>query len=299
MKVCSFLLPQQAQHPKMGLLHEDKAIDINLLWACYYESESRYNFFERANHSFPSSLYQFLKLSENPIQDLQKTLETYKTMVSKGITSFKNKSPFCYDLSEVCLKCPLDKANSLRDFYTHEIHVEKSFQKRKEGIPKAWYEMPVYYKGSVAHLIGPEEEVLWPSYTDRLDYELELAAVMGREGQNISLKKAYDHIFGFTILNDISARDIQAKEMSVRLGPAKGKDFCSVLGPVIVTMDEWKYKEPDLLMTSFINGEKQTSGRSSQARYSFAQMIAHASKDEMVAPWRYFRQWNPWQGLWF
>ena len=97
-------------------------------------------------------------------------------------------------------------------------------------------------------------------YTDKLDYELELAAIIGKPGKNIHKSQAMDHIFGLTILNDISARDIQKKEIKVRLGQSKGKDFCGVLGTYIVTMDEFEGVEPNLLMQAFINGKKWSEG---------------------------------------
>ena len=149
-------------------------------------------------------------------------------------------------------------------------------------MPAAWYEMPAYYKGPTTGFIGNDEIIPWPSYTDKLDYELELGAVIAKDGKNIKAKDAYKHIFGFTIFNDISARDIQKKEMSIRLGPAKGKDFCSVIGPVITTMDEFNFTEPDLLMTAHVNQKEWSRGRSSEAHYSWAEMIEHASKEEWL-----------------
>ena len=91
-------------------------------------------------------------------------------------------------------------------------------KKEAEPVPKEWYEIPAYYKGNPSSFIGHQEEVLWPKYSDKLDFELELAAVIGTPGKNIHHKKAMEHIFGLAILNDISARDIQKKEMAIRLG---------------------------------------------------------------------------------
>ena len=112
--------------------------------------------------------------------------------------------------------------------------------------------------------------------------------VVGKEGRNIKPASALEHVLGFTILNDVSARDIQAKEMSVRLGPAKGKDFCSVIGPVITTVDEFKGGEPDILMRALINGKEWSKGRSGEAKYSWGEMTAHASRDEWVLPGDFF-----------
>jgi 2-keto-4-pentenoate hydratase/2-oxohepta-3-ene-1,7-dioic acid hydratase in catechol pathway len=106
--------------------------------------------------------------------------------------------------------------------------------------------------------------------------------VIGKDGINIKESDAIDHIFGFTVLNDISARDIQKKEMAVRLGPAKGKDFCTIIGPVITTIDEFDFKEPNLLMTAKVNGEEWSRGHSADSHYTWAQMIHHVAKDEWV-----------------
>ena len=148
--------------------------------------------------------------------------------------------------------------------------------------------MPVYYKGNPSSFIGAEEEIMWPIYTDKLDFELELAAIISKPGMNIHRSSAIEHIFGFTILNDISARDIQKKEMKVRLGPSKGKDFCGVLGPFIVTIDEFEEMkkdingEPNLLMQAFVNGKKWSEGYSGDGHYNFSQMIEFASKEELL-----------------
>ena len=102
------------------------------------------------------------------------------------------------------------------------------------------------------------------------------------DGFNLTEKSSLQHIFGLTILNDISARDMQKKEMAIRLGPAKAKDFCSIIGPVITTIDEFGHKEPDLTMIARINGEEWSRGQSGDAYYSFSQMIAHVSQDEWI-----------------
>jgi 2-keto-4-pentenoate hydratase/2-oxohepta-3-ene-1,7-dioic acid hydratase in catechol pathway len=176
----------------------------------------------------------------------------------------------------------MDKINCYRDFFIHEKHVSKGFEKRNEKIPEAWYQIPVYYKGATSNFIGHEEEIMWPSYTQVLDYELELGIVIGKDGFNIQKNEAMTHIFGLTILNDISARDIQRKEMSVRLGPSKGKDFCTVIGPWIVTMDEFNWKMPDLKMTAKVNGSEWSRGQSGDGHYTISDMIGFASSEEWL-----------------
>jgi len=272
MKICSYKISTTiGDITRFGILKGDQVLDPNLTWKNYFESRGFYNSEERANNHCPFLLSQFLKLKESPIPFLNETLE----LVDKGFG-------FTLTSKDISLTKPLDKIEVYRDFYAHEKHVKKGFEKRKEEVPAAWYEIPAYYKGATAGFIGPEEEVLWPSYTNILDYELELAVVIGKDGKNISEKNALNHVFGFTILNDISARDIQKKEMSVRLGPAKGKDFCSIIGPVITTIDEFNNSEPNLEMIAWVNGDEWSRGQSGDAHYSFSQMIEHASKDEWL-----------------
>jgi 2-keto-4-pentenoate hydratase/2-oxohepta-3-ene-1,7-dioic acid hydratase in catechol pathway len=178
---------------------------------------------------------------------------------------------------------PLDRLASLRDFLAFEDHVKRGAERRGTDVPEYWYEAPVYYKGNHRAVIGPDDVCQWPSYTTRMDFELELAMVIGRRGRDVAAKDAGDHIFGFTILNDFSARDIQAREISAWLGPAKGKDFANALGPCIVTCNEIS-SEPDLEMICRVNGEEWGRARSSDAKWRWSEMIAHVSAGEDIFP---------------
>jgi 2-keto-4-pentenoate hydratase/2-oxohepta-3-ene-1,7-dioic acid hydratase in catechol pathway len=178
---------------------------------------------------------------------------------------------------------PLDRASSLRDFLAFESHVKRGAERRNSEVPQYWYEAPVYYKGNHRSIIGPGEECPWPRYTNRLDFELELAMIVGVRGREIEPDAAANHIFGFTIMNDFSARDIQAREMSAWLGPAKGKDFATALGPCIVTIDEVG-AEPDVEMICRVNGQEWGRARSGEAHWRWADMLVHVSADEDVYP---------------
>ncbi|MGI8791475.1 MAG: fumarylacetoacetate hydrolase family protein [Actinomycetota bacterium] len=177
--------------------------------------------------------------------------------------------------------CPFDAISSLRDFLAFEEHVVRGAARRREEVPAYWYEAPVYYKGNHRALLGPGEICERPSYSQSLDFELELALVIGRGGRDITPAEADEHVFGFTIFNDFSARDIQAREMSAWLGPAKGKDFANAFGPCIVTADEVG-TEPDLAMICRVNGEEWGRARSSDMHWKWAEMIGHVSRDENV-----------------
>lgn len=178
---------------------------------------------------------------------------------------------------------PLDRLASLRDFLAFEDHVKRGAARRNGEVPTYWYEAPVYYKGNHRAVLGPGEVCPWPEYTDRLDFELELALIVGRRGRDVTTANAADYIFGFTVFNDFSARDVQSKEMSAWLGPAKGKDFANAFGPCIVTCNEIG-TEPDLEMICRVNGEEWNRARSSDAHWRWADMIAHVSADEDIFP---------------
>ncbi len=152
-------------------------------------------------------------------------------------------------------------------------------------VPEVWRERPVYYKGNPSSVVGHDAEVRWPSYTRRLDYELEFGIFIGRPGRNIPLERAAAHIGGYTIFNDFSARDVQVREMAARLGPSKGKDFDTgnAMGPCLVTADEI----PDpygLTMVARVNGVEWSRGTSAELGWSFEEMIAAISAEETLAP---------------
>jgi 2-keto-4-pentenoate hydratase/2-oxohepta-3-ene-1,7-dioic acid hydratase in catechol pathway len=171
---------------------------------------------------------------------------------------------------------------SLRDFLAFEDHVKAGSARRGEPVPDAWYRMPTYYKGNHRSILGPEDEVQWPPYTQELDYELEVGAVLGGRGRDLDEEGAAALIFGYTLMNDWSARDIQRQEMAVRLGPAKGKDFATSLGPCIVTADELDPSE--LQLEARVDGEVWSRGTLGDAFWTFPQMVAHVSMGEDVWP---------------
>ena len=183
-----------------------------------------------------------------------------------------------YRLDDLTLLAPVPRPRSIRDCMAFERHVvqvtrkvvrsrfpplaaldawvEKVRGRALYGAPKVWYERPVYYKSNPFSVVGPEAEVRWPRYTQRLDYELEFGVFIGRTGRDIPRGQAGDYIAGYTLSNDFSARDVQMREMEGRLGPSKGKDFDTgnAMGPYLVTPDE----VPDpyaLSMVARINGE--------------------------------------------
>jgi 2-keto-4-pentenoate hydratase/2-oxohepta-3-ene-1,7-dioic acid hydratase in catechol pathway len=180
---------------------------------------------------------------------------------------------------------PIPRPPLLRDFMGFETHLRNIYPKLGREIPPEWYRIPVYYKGNPGSVGTHGDDIPIPSYGTALDIEFELAMVIGRGGINIPAERALDHVFGFMIYNDFSERTIQAREMSVGLGPAKGKDFVRghVLGPYLVTADE----VPDiynLRMVARVNGEVWCESNSGTIHWKFEQMIAHVSTDEVLRP---------------
>lgn len=218
-----------------------------------------------------------------------------------------NRGEHCYALDTVRLLAPLPLPNSIRDFANFELHTlqaldasmrtraasqpdpEAAYASYKASgaytLPPIWYERPFYFKGNRMTCTGHGATIRWPRFTNTMDYEVECAAIIGKRGVDIAVEDARDHIFGYTIYNDFSARDEQVRDQQFRMGPSKGKDFDTgnAFGPWIVTRDEL----PDpaaLRMESRINGEVQGRGRLGDMQHSFEQIIAFVSRDETLYP---------------
>jgi 2-keto-4-pentenoate hydratase/2-oxohepta-3-ene-1,7-dioic acid hydratase in catechol pathway len=214
------------------------------------------------------------------------------------------------DAESVALQTPLPRPPQIRDCLCFEEHLKQAFtvlrknraaaepdpeaaQKEFEAkglfaIPEVWYQQPIYYKANRMAVIGTGEDVLWPDYAEVMDYELEFGFFIGKGGKNITKENARDHIFGYSIFNDISARDTQSVEMQGGLGPGKGKDFDAgnVIGPCIVTADEL---DPyNCTMVARINGEEWSRGHSGTIHWTFEDLIAHVSRSETLYPGEFF-----------
>jgi 2-keto-4-pentenoate hydratase/2-oxohepta-3-ene-1,7-dioic acid hydratase in catechol pathway len=202
-------------------------------------------------------------------------------------------------LADLTLAAPLPRPRSVRDctvFEQHLIQATRAVASWKLGRltalarpllrpPKVWYDVPIYYKSNRFSVVGPDAEVRMPRETQKFDYELELAIVIGRKGRDITRERALDHIAGFTIFDDFTARDIQIREMGARMGPAKGKDFDTgnAIGPYLVTPDEF----PDLYslkMVARVNEEEWSRGTTADMHHRWEDIIVHISKDETLYP---------------
>ena len=192
-----------------------------------------------------------------------------------------------YTLHELVLLPPIPDPPSVRDFYAFEQHVKTVRARRGVEMIPEWYEIPTFYFSNNSEIYGHDEPIPYPVGSNELDIELEIACVIGREGKDIPVEEAADYIAGYTIMNDWSARDFQFKEMKLNLGPAKGKDFATSIGPWLVTPDELASRRQesgageryDMTMIARVNGKEISRGNFNQIYYSFPQMIAYASRN--------------------
>ncbi len=250
---------------------------ITLQWAA--------NYCEGSQLPKPPMVRSLLELLESGEESWHKWQEfaSYVNNIPQLITQIG------ISLHEVELCAPIPMPPSLRDFYAFEEHVKRARARRGLEIIPEWYEIPVFYFSNHRAVIGPDQPVKRPRGCEKLDYELEIACVIGREGRDIVEEDAESYIFGYTIMNDWSARDFQAEEVKVGLGPAKGKDFATTLGPMLVTSDELEaYRledgRYDLEMRAYVNGKQLSYGNFKDIYYTFAQMIARASRDVTLYP---------------
>jgi len=193
-------------------------------------------------------------------------------------------------LDEVHLLAPIPRPPTVRDFMTFESHIAGTVLNRGPDavVAPQWYEAPAFYFTNPYAVIGPRDPVPVAPGSQMFDLELEVAAVVGRAGRDLHPDEAEDHIAGFTILVDWSARDVQFAEMQVNLGPAKGKDTATTMGPVLVTPDELQSHRSGpsyaLDMTAQINGRRLGSDRLDNMAWSFGAMVAYASRGTEVRP---------------
>ena len=238
---------------RLGALRDGKIVDLNL-----------------ADPSLPPDLLGLLDGGSEAMARAGKALD------AAGASAVRADA-------DAVLKAPLPRPRSLRDFFAFEDHAKAGAARRNEPLQKEWYDQPVYYKGNAREIYGPGAAIPWPSFTRKLDFEFEIAAVVGKHGRDIAVADAPKHIAGYIVMNDCSARDIQKNEMVCRMGPAKGKDFATVLGPWFVTADEWPKGEiPPLVVR--VNGEEWSRSNGIQPYWNFSVMLSHASQSETMLP---------------
>ena len=265
---------------RVGVLRDSKVIDLNAAYGAYLrEVRGIWRWKEVAQAMVPTDMLKFIENGPLSLESIRFALD-YINQKEEATDPCIEK--LIYKMSEVNLMAPLPRPVSIRDCSAFLDHLKHGYG--SDDLPQIFYEIPAYFRTSATNVIGSGDPVLWPSYSERLDYELEFAICIGKYGMNIPVEKAEEYIFGYTIYNDISARDMLRKEMELRLGPAKGKCFqnSNVMGPCFVTPDE--LDASNLRMTAKINGELWSEGNSGKMHFTFPQLISYLSKDDPLYP---------------
>ena len=191
-------------------------------------------------------------------------------------------------MEQVTLRAPVPLPPTVRDFYAFEQHVKTARQRRGLEMDPDWYQLPVFYFSNPYAVIGDGAEVAVPPGCAEMDFELEVAAIIGRCGADLTPEQGEASIAGFCVMNDWSARDVQRREMKLSMGPVKGKDFATSLGPMLITPDELADARSehayDLVMTASVNGREYSRASLAEIHWSFGEMIAYASRGTMVRP---------------
>ncbi len=277
---------------RIGEFSSDRIIDLNFAYIYYlHNKKSEEDIYSNANSTIPSDMITFLKFGSSAKEAAEKAVEFVNSRMRKGEELMGPKDEkITFKRDEVKLLAPIPRPNTLRDYMGFKKHLETALKKRGKTIPKIWYKIPIYHKGNPNMIAGPDDPILWPSYTNKLDYELELGMYIGKKGVDISKKRATEYIAGYTIFNDISARDRQMLEMEVNIGPAKGKDFnnSNIMGPCLVTADEIHPNIRNLKMVAKVNGEITCVGNSGDMYWTWEEIIEYCSQDETLYPGEFF-----------
>jgi len=247
-----------------------------------------------------------------PFASIQDMIEAGDEGIDQARQTIKKAgSSTATPLKDVRLLAPVPVPIQMRDCLCFETHLKQSFnavrriranatpdpekamrefeEKGIFAVPQTFYDQPIYYKANRFSVIGTDVDVPWPSYSKLMDFELEFGFYIGKKGVDIPKEKAREHIYGYTIFNDFSARDAQTSEMGGQLGPAKGKDFDygNAMGPCLVTADEMT--DPyNLTMICRVNGEEWGRGSTSTMHWKFEDLIAHVSRSETLYPGEFF-----------
>ncbi len=283
MKLVSFTIPcATGPITRIGAIVDDQVIDLNL--ACRLQLAAggeTGRAVEIANALVPPNMIAFLtggQLSKNAAQDALHFIASQK--ISQG----PNGETVSQAFDSTQLLAPVPRPTSIRDTLSFEGHMINFERRTGKKTPPRWYETPIYYKGNPARVVGHEADLYWPDYTEKFDYELEFGCYISKEGCNIDVENARDYIAGYTIFNDMSARDVIPGEVAMFLGPGKGKDMDTgnVMGPCLVTPDELDVSNLD--MKARINGELWSHSNSNDMYWSFEQIIAYISRFETLYP---------------
>lgn len=271
---------------RIGAILDQRVIDLNIAYATLLEKEGHTErFYAIADSLLPTEMVEYFRGGKLSSEAAARALEYATVQLKKGVQlTGPNRETVVHALSDLKLLAPVPRPNSIRDTISFETHA-KNFEKRTgKPIPDLWYERPLYYKGNCNTVAGQDAPIIWPDYTDKLDYELEFGIYIGKTGSNIRAQDAAEYIAGYTIFNDISARDALQAEVTMLLGPSKGKDmdYGNIMGPCLVTPEELDVG--NLKMEARVNGEIWSQGSTADMYWSFPQIIEFISRSETLYP---------------
>lgn len=232
--------------------------------------------------------YRLSSLLRRDVNDVERHIYSI-AMNESGLIEDAIHDNIVDPVTDYVYRIPVPGVKSLRDFYAFEDHVRAGRSRRNLDMIAEWYEIPVFYYSGTSSLFAHGEGVPYPYYSTKLDFELELGFVIGREGIDISRENALDYVMGITIVNDWSARDVQMEEMKLNLGPAKGKDFATSIGPVILTADSLMKRRGtegkfDIHVEASVNGKKYSDSNLDRIYHNIDSMIERASMGTKLHP---------------
>jgi fumarylacetoacetate (FAA) hydrolase len=282
MKLAAYSLPHDAR-VKLGAVIDDVIVDLIEAEAWAVETD------RLPTQALPVDVRDPLSAVLNADRALDQVQAVLKALSHEDWKHLK----FTALLKNVTLHAPIMRPPSLRDFYAFERHVKAARANRGLEMIPDWYAVAVFYFSNHHAIIGPRDPIKRPKASRALDFELEIAVVIGKAGIDIPVSEADAYIAGYMVMNDWSARDLQMTEMKMNLGPAKGKDFATTLGPYLVTPDELadrkidrgdKGSVYDLEMIGRVSGQETSRGNWRDIQFTFAQMIERASQDVWLYP---------------
>jgi 2-keto-4-pentenoate hydratase/2-oxohepta-3-ene-1,7-dioic acid hydratase in catechol pathway len=266
---------------RIGVLRDGGIIDLHAAYSAYLKESRRiYRWQELSTVILPPDMLKFIEGGEISREAVQYALEYFEKAHKSTLSQHVPK--LYYKIEETRLLAPVPRPLSIRDGVAFLQHIRN--MSGIQELPEVYNELIAHYRTSTTDVVGHDAPILWPSYTEKLDYEVEITVCIGKQGTNVKAEAADEYIFGYTVFNDISARDIQRKEMQMLMGPAKGKSFINsnIMGPCLVTPDEIDVN--DLRMLARVNGELWSEGNTKDMHFKFPQIIEYLSKDDTIFP---------------
>lgn len=270
---------------RIGAEQSGKLVDLNLACTAYLAETQDPNPYASAAFYIPPHMVKFFEGGEKSQKMAKESLDFVKTKLqNQGKLDGPNGEQVIYSFGEVKLKAPVPRPNIVWDCLVFLEHFKTRWEKKGWAIPDVFYKYPCYATQSGAVVAGTGDPIWMPRYTKQLDFELEMGLYIGKKGIDILEEEAEQYIAGFTVFNDVSARDVQSEEGGMRMGPAKGKNFehGSIMGPCLVTPDEFDYNNAKMIVR--INGQFLAEDNSKDMYHKFPKIIARISEEEYLYP---------------